>query len=205
MKTAFSRIYLQMKNYDGTENSEETITWSPIRINEDDIEYLRPVEPSPVESSAEEILSLRVVTFFDKKAKGMNYDNFNHWLDCCAYESMETTLIEWIVEFSSQRVEREVTDEEIEKWASEKFLYDPDDESVNQIVDERRFAAIITAKAMRDGKIGSGVNLREEIEKLKARQLVIQKDWNYPNEIYIECTGVIMACDYFLEYLRSKD
>jgi hypothetical protein len=39
------KIYLQVKDYDGTENSETSITWSPARVNDSDVEYLLP-DPS---------------------------------------------------------------------------------------------------------------------------------------------------------------
>lgn len=35
----FKKIYLQFKNYDGTKVTEQEITWSPVQINSDDIEY----------------------------------------------------------------------------------------------------------------------------------------------------------------------
>ena len=50
---AFKRIYLQMKDYDGSENSEESITWSPIRINKDDIEYVLSQKPTDMPTEEE--------------------------------------------------------------------------------------------------------------------------------------------------------
>lgn len=37
----FNKIYLQVKDYDGEENTEELITFAPVRINESDVEYTK--------------------------------------------------------------------------------------------------------------------------------------------------------------------
>ncbi len=62
-------------------------------------------------------------------------------------------LIEGYEKINKSQLSPVVSDEEIENWAKEKFMYDHNDSSTNNIVDERRFAAVIAAKAYRDGKI----------------------------------------------------
>ena len=47
-------------------------------------------------------------------------------------------------------------------------------------------------------------NIREELIKIKTLSLEIQKQWNYPNEIYIEQTAIIDVIDYLLEYLANR-
>ena len=47
-------------------------------------------------------------------------------------------------------------------------------------------------------------DLIEKIKQLKERALIAQKDWHFPNEIYIETNGAIMACDEILEYFESE-
>ena len=37
----FNTIYLQIEEYDGTESSEELITFAPVRVNESDVEYMK--------------------------------------------------------------------------------------------------------------------------------------------------------------------
>ena len=37
----FNTIYLQIDKYDGTESSEELITFAPVRVNESDVEYMK--------------------------------------------------------------------------------------------------------------------------------------------------------------------
>jgi hypothetical protein len=45
--------------------------------------------------------------------------------------------------------------------------------------------------------------LKQVIEKLRKDAIKSQEGWNFPNEIYIECTGIIMACDQILEWMES--
>jgi len=47
-------------------------------------------------------------------------------------------------------------------------------------------------------------NIREELIKIKTLSLEIQKQWNYPNEIYIEQTAIIDVIDHLLEYLANR-
>jgi hypothetical protein len=46
--------------------------------------------------------------------------------------------------------------------------------------------------------------VKSEIERIKVNAVNTQLAWNYPNEAYIECTGIIMCCDRLLEYLSQK-
>jgi len=44
--------------------------------------------------------------------------------------------------------------------------------------------------------------LKQSIERLKADAIKSQRNWNFPNEHYIEASGIIMACDQILEWIQ---
>lgn len=46
--------------------------------------------------------------------------------------------------------------------------------------------------------------LKHAIERFKSDAIKRQIGWNFPNEIYIECTGVIAACDQILEWMEKE-
>jgi hypothetical protein len=77
----------------------------------------------------DQIMSLKIVTFFNKKAKEQKYDDFNHWLDCCAYEKMELTLIEWIIELIKSLAlrQRKIIAKQEELIEVLNFWFDTDD------------------------------------------------------------------------------
>lgn len=52
--------------------------------------------------------------------------------------------------------------------------------------------------------LGEVYKRREEIIQMKAIAELNRSKWNFPNEHYIEYTGVIRACDNLLDYLKSN-
>ena len=59
----FKKIYLQFKNYDGTEATETEITWSPVRVNDSDVEYVLSIKQSEVGNEKIEICQFTDDTF----------------------------------------------------------------------------------------------------------------------------------------------
>jgi len=46
--------------------------------------------------------------------------------------------------------------------------------------------------------------MKEKIVEIKSRAEQLLKEWNYPNEHYIEATGMLMVCDELLTALKSE-
>ena len=46
--------------------------------------------------------------------------------------------------------------------------------------------------------------MKDKIIEIKSRAEQLLKEWNYPNEHYIEATGMLMVCDELLTALKSE-
>lgn len=55
-------------------------------------------------------------------------------------------------------------------------------------------------KAKEPSDLAKDKAIIDKIKEIKMRAEKIQKEWNFPNEHYIEATGAIMVCDELLEF-----
>ena len=72
----FNKIYLQVKDYDGEENTEELITFAPIKVNDSDVEYMKT---SHVFEFINDLLMLRIYDW--DWVVGEKDHKVRHWLN----------------------------------------------------------------------------------------------------------------------------